>query len=121
MALYYKYLDALAERFELIGEKAESKWWNWTNNVVDLFYNAKRYHLDCKLWERNSVYIHYYTSKNENNLVSFTLFKENWKFRCNSAFWFPYKYSEDKKNEVMYEICRDCLDDLERLEEININ
>ena len=44
--------------------------------VVDFFYNAKRYHLDCKLWERNSVYIHYYTSKNENNLVSFTLLKK---------------------------------------------
>ena len=94
MALYCKYLDAVIENFERIGEDAESKWGNWTNNVVDLFDNAKRYHLDCKLWERDSVYIHYYTSKNENNLVSFTLWKENWKFKCNSAIWFPCEYSE---------------------------
>ena len=116
MVSYYKYYDAVIERFEWFGENAESKWWDWRDNILELLKNAKRYHFDCKLWDRNEVYFHYYTSKNENNLVSFNLCKENWKFKCNLSFWFPYEYSEEKKNDVMYEICRDCIDDLGRLE-----
>ena len=117
MASYYKYYDALIEKFESFGMKAELKWWNRNDNILELFKNARRYHFDCELWERDDVYFHYHTSKNENNLVSFTLWKENWKFKCNSAFWFPYEYSDDKKDVVMCEICRDCIEDLERLEE----
>ena len=121
MISYYKYYDAIIEKLEWFGKKAGSKWWDWKDKVLELFKNAKRYHFDCKLWDHDSVYFHYYTSKNENNLVSFTLWKENWKFKCNSAFWFPYEYSENKKNEIMYEICRDCLNDLENLGKSNKN
>lgn len=112
-------MDAVIEKFKSIGVKAESKWWDWTKNAKDLFKNAERYHFDCKLWNRNEVYFHYHTSKNENNLVSFTLWKENWKFKCNSAFWFPIEYSEEKKNDIMHEVYRDCLEDLECLEWLN--
>ena len=116
MVSYYKYYDAVIEKFEWFGKNAESKWWDWRNNILELFKNAKRYHFNCKLWDHDSIFFNYYASKNEGNLVSFTLWKENWKFKCNSAFWFPYQYSEDKRNDVMYDICRDCLDDLESLE-----
>ena len=117
MASYYKYYDALIEKINWFGWKAELKWWDWRDNIKDFFDKGKRYHFDCKISDRNTVCIHYSTSKNEYNLVSFTLFKESWKFKCNSAFWFPLEYSEDRKNDVTYDICRDCLDDLERLEE----
>lgn len=115
MVSYYKYYDALVQKFVWLGQKAKSKWWDWRDNVIDIFENANRYHFECELWDGDEVYFHYYTSKNENNLVSFTLFRENWEFKCNSAIWFPYEYSEDKKNEVTYDVYRDCLDDLERV------
>ena len=117
MALYYKYFDSLIERFKLIGKRAEFKEWDWSKNVQDLFENANRYHFDCKLWDNDSICIYYYTSKNENNLVSFTLYKEGQEFICNSAIWFPMDYSEEKRTDVMYDVYRDCLDDLERLED----
>ena len=117
MVAYYKYLDAVIEKLKLIGERAESKWWDWRKNVKDLFENAERYHFECKLWDNDSIYLRYYTSKNENNLVSFTLYKEGWEFKCNSAIWFPSDYSEEKQHDVTYKVYRDCLDDLERLED----
>ena len=121
MVDYYKIYDELIEKFVWFGQKAESLWWNWRDNIKNIFEDAKRYHFSCKLWERDDLYFHYYTSRNENNLVSFTLWKENWSFKCNSVFWFPLGYSEDKKNDVTYDICRDCVDDLERLEEAIMN
>ena len=121
MVLYYKYYDAVIEKFKSIGEKVESKWWDWIDNVKDLFKDSKRYHFDCESWDKNSLYFHYYTSKNEYNLVSFNLWKESWKFKCNSALWFPNDCSEEKQNDVMYEVYRDCLEDLEKLEMWNFN
>lgn len=121
MDLYYKYYDALMKKFAWLGQRAEFKWWDWRDNVKETFKNAERYHFDCELWERDEVYFRYYTSRNENNLVSFTLFRENWRFKCNSAIWFPMEYSDKKKNDVTYYVYRDCLDDLERIEKSEKN
>ena len=89
------------------------------NNFMDFFENAYRYHFKCEFSDRKTLCVRYSTPLNDYKLVSFTIYKVGRKFECNFAFWYPSMDFEDKDGDLMYDICRDCLYDLERLEKSN--
>lgn len=116
MTSFPKEFNVLLDKIYWLCQKAKDMWWDWKDNILELFKHWYRYHFYCELVWRTDIYLHYRIYEKDKDLVYFVIFEESWKFKSTTIFSFSFDWSEKEKNDGLYRVSRDCLDDLERFE-----